>query len=845
MRPARPAPTLRPAAALLCLLAAATPALAEKPKVKVVAAKVGLPPSGRSAERDENLQAVYICKFATWAPLYVRLEILDEMRDLREPLFLVVETPDADGTATSLSIPLPSLADANPGRVLSPAELGPLPYLRPGGTSGETTITVRTARGAVSDPYRMGSPRTRDIRTYVVLALGGRLPGFDLPKVGTGTEPGEGAANASGPLRGGRVELATIDRIDMLPDQWFGYDAADLVVIPTGAASDEFVRRLFGDQGSAADKVKRAALFEWVRRGGRVVVSAGSNAAVLAQLCQPGPDGREPEFQRFLPAAVPLNAPTRSVEQLVADYPSRGNANESLVLTPRAGSFLAANLADRPGRPGWTVSPWPGSHNPGRDRVAVQAPYGLGKVTLIGFDLDRPPFSENTARAAFWDWVLREGGANRASMGSAEEQKTTGPAGDEAEDNLATALRLHVDTFEGVPVISFGWVAVFIVLYIVLIGPVEYVFLKKVLGRLELTWVTFPVIVVTVSAAAYFTAYAIKGRDLKVNKLDVVEVDPASGRVYGTTWFTVFSPRIDTYTVGVTPAEGWTTGADEPGGTLLGWLGARTHGTEGLVRRRYRYHVEPGVVADGLEDVPIRVWATKSFVANWSGPINPASPVVESNLEHPPGAPDKVIGTFVNRMPFPELRDCVAFHGDRAYPIAGGTIVKDQTVRLVFDEGRVARPWLTEGGPDGPAGQLGLIHSRGEPEVGYGPGRPGRQAATDPAARGSTLPLWGFLFYEQSLKNETGSYPRNASLRRLDQSWRLRPENRDEVILVGRVVVPSLPAEEALGGAASPTRVWLKGLPGQGKARQPIPGTARQETYVRVYLPVKPAGAAR
>jgi hypothetical protein len=244
--------------------------------------------------------------------------------------------------------------------------------------------------------------------------------------------------------------------------------------------------------------------------------------------------------------------------------------------------------------------------------------------------------------------------------------------------------------------------------------------------------------------------------------------------------------------------------------------------------------------------VPIQVWSTKSFAANWSGRIDPATPVVQSDLMHPPGDPNQVIGTFVNRMPFPELRDCVAFYGDRAFPLpSGGTIVKDQTVRLVLGQGTTARQWLTEGGPDGPAAQLSTLHSRGEQESSSSGRGPGRPAPTDASARGSALPMWGFLFYEQGLKNETGSFPRNASLRRLDQSWRLRPENRDEVILVGRVVLPFGPAEELLGGANSPTRVWLKGLPGSGKSRPAIPGTARQETYVRVYLPVKAAGAGR
>ena len=51
--------------------------------------------------------------------------------------------------------------------------------------------------------------------------------------------------------------------------------------------------------------------------------------------------------------------------------------------------------------------------------VAVQAAFGLGRVTVIGFDLDKSPFAEFPERADFWDWALRDCGANRAS---ADEQ---------------------------------------------------------------------------------------------------------------------------------------------------------------------------------------------------------------------------------------------------------------------------------------------------------------------------------------------------------------------------------------------------------------------------------------
>jgi hypothetical protein len=222
------------------------------------------------------------------------------------------------------------------------------------------------------------------------------------------------------------------------------------------------------------------------------------------------------------------------------------------------------------------------------------------------------------------------------------------------------------------------------------------------------------------------------------------------------------------------------------------------------------------------------VWSTKSFAANWAGAIDPAAPVVESRLEHPPGDPTRAVGTFVNRMPFDALTDCVAFYAGQAYPL--GTIVSGQEVRLILDRGLPATQWLQE------RGQLAELLGRAQGAGAATAGRPG-SAPTASAASGNTLPLWGLLFHEAALRNEEGVVPRNASFRRLDQSWRLAPDNRDEVIVVGRVLPPTRPAEALFGGPASPSRIWLKALPGPGD-RSPIPGTGRQETYVRLYLPV-------
>src|SRR5262249_17289715 len=178
--------------------------------------------------------------------------------------------------------------------------------------------------------------------------------------------------------------------------------------------------------------------------------------------------------------------------------------------------------------------------------------------------------------------------------------------------DLASQLQGRLDKFQDVSVISFGWVALFILVYIIIVGPLDYFFLKKVVKRLELTWITFPAVVIIISAVAYFAAYYLKGKDLRINKGDVADVDLHGGSAYGSTWFTLFSPRIQNYTIGVEPGTGWGAEEKDPkryspfvswmGRPDEGWGGGRG-GSQGLFRRAYNYAPE----SSGLVGVPIQV----------------------------------------------------------------------------------------------------------------------------------------------------------------------------------------------------------------------------------------------
>ena len=782
-----------------------------KDVVKVTAVRVGLPTPG---------DATHASKFAAWAPVYVDLEVIGEVTEAAE---LVIEAPDADETTTVLAVPL-DLTGVAPGTALAAGTRVPLGYVRPGGASSEVAVTVRTKSGtAISEPFRT-RVRPREPLTYVVLMLGSTTKQFVLPK------PASGVADA-GELRGGRVALAAITDLTQLPDQWFGYDAADLVVLCTGTASDDFLTRLF-QSNMPGDQRKREALYEWVRRGGRLVISVGEKAAFVAKL---------PHISPLLPFAVKAARPTEGPVALYWTTGSAGQANSvSGALGAKGKPIAMASLEPRPNQPARVLVTSPGATAEEKRPVAVQAALGLGRVTVVGFDLDREPFTSFPERPEFWDWVVREAGANRASGGDGKPRAATTVTED--EDEATVAIRQHNDTFDGVPVVSFGWIAMLIVLYILLIGPIEYYFLKRILGRLELTWITFPIIVITVSIAAYLSATAVKGRDLKVNKIDVVDVDVASNRIYGTTWFTVFSPRIDTYTVGVTPNDGW--GSEEPRQTVVSWSGAPRGGRPGLVRRKYTIHSDDTHMADGLEKVPIQVWSTKAFTASWTAngrevaETDPPHNIdrVVSALVHPPGDRSKVIGSFTHRLPVPVLTDCVAFYAGQAYPLPGDVIVSGERVRLVLDLGTPASQYLQT------KGDLELLLNRVQAYA----ERPGQKLSQrqQPQAFAGPLPMWGVLFHEAALKRDEGVIPRNASLRRLDLSWRLTADarddllNRDEVIVVGRAAPPIGMANDVLNGPYSPSKLWLKQLPAAGESPR-IVGTARQETWVRFILPVR------
>jgi hypothetical protein len=724
------------------------------------------------------------CRPGSWCPVQVDLRSGSEAIP-RDGYELAVETADSDDVLGQYVVSVPEIKGDTSATVRT--------YYRPGNRTASLKATVRKKSGEAVHSFEKAPAFNETLRPDEVLylALGGRPPGLRnalLPARKPGQETAE--QDEARAERG----IVVIDKPDELPDRWFGYEGVDVAVLST---SSGMARQLL----APGRETRRQALSEWVRRGGRLVVDLGKHApdalALLHDLgwrdltLAPGElTGGLPELQEWVGVS---NAP----------FPSERRVRL------RLGSGAVALVSDRVGEESWPV-------------VAL-APCGLGRVLLVSFDLDSPAFEGWKGHGRFWEVVHAELGPRPPAHGRT-------PEAGERPDELGTLLQRGLEHFDEVPAVSFGWVAFFLLLYILLIGPLDYLFLKKVVKRLELTWVSFPLVVLVTSLAAYWTAHALKGDELHINKIDVVDMDLRDGEMQGTTWFALFSPQVASYTIGIEPAPAWVSGQERTPSVLVTTLGPPDSsaggvdrpGAQPVFRRPFVYEAERA----GLQDVPVPVWASRSFTATWRARVDRRTPVeVEDFGLSRDGL--RLVGRLQSHLPV-ALREVSLFYNGNWYALED--LPADGSYRVdVHDISRTVQgspvPWMSE-----------LF---GRSARGTGEGRPRAAEVTPPMSLMKTLLFHGL---------EGGPYSQlaNSGLRLLDQGWRLRglkgigrgasKQFLDEAIVVGRAAVGADAAEAVTRDGASATRLWLGALPGSN--RPALDGVMSQETYVRIYIPV-------
>ena len=168
--------------------------------------------------------------------------------------------------------------------------------------------------------------------------------------------------------------VVTLDGSQPLPDEWFGYEGVDQVVI-AGAPAETW-----------QNPKTVEALERWVRLGGSLWIVSGTDAKAVL--------GKGKPLAMFAPGELAEDTASPSIGAIEA-YP--GGSLERLP----AAKLTAPQWKNVIGR---VELPVGGQQSD--IPLVIHNPMGFGQVTYIGLDLHNPPFSEWAGRVKFLENLL-------------------------------------------------------------------------------------------------------------------------------------------------------------------------------------------------------------------------------------------------------------------------------------------------------------------------------------------------------------------------------------------------------------------------------------------------------
>ncbi|HEX2222093.1 MAG TPA: hypothetical protein VHK06_06165 [Candidatus Limnocylindria bacterium] len=166
--------------------------------------------------------------------------------------------------------------------------------------------------------------------------------------------------------------------------------------------------------------------------------------------------------------------------------------------------------------------------------LVVSAPRGAGAVTYVAADLATEPFRAWSGAPGLWTRLIPQ----RADM-----PQFGGPPIAEEQANAMLNALANLPSLEVPPA---ELLLAVIVGYILLIGPISYLVLRRV-DRRELAWVTAPVLVLLFTACSFGIGTQLKGGDVIVNEISLVRVASGVASASVQTFAGLYSPGRATY----------------------------------------------------------------------------------------------------------------------------------------------------------------------------------------------------------------------------------------------------------------------------------------------------------
>lgn len=341
--------------------------------------------------------------------------------------------------------------------------------------------------------------------------------------------------------RDASVAVSRVDDPAVVPDHVLGFSGVDLLLV-TGQGTD-ILGGLSPAQGEAIEN--------WVRGGGRLLVTLGASADALLQSA--------PWLGRLLPEAITdssvvtmdpsgfetfTNSQTRLQAFDAWQFPKvigTGGATLS-----RDGEVLiAGRTARRIGLP-----------------LAIRYTAGMGKITLVAADLDAAPFVDWNERVPLITKLTGDLLSDRRSeIGSSFRVS--------GYSDLSGQVRRSLDHFPIKRSIGFSVVALIIAALIALVAPLDYLFVRRVLGSSLLGWMSFPIVAVLLSIALVMAAgprrvlpesthSSMSSEDeslLRERSIEFLDIDSSTRTAQLFRWSYLYSHPAQTVSVEAQPSD--------------------------------------------------------------------------------------------------------------------------------------------------------------------------------------------------------------------------------------------------------------------------------------------------
>lgn len=323
---------------------------------------------------------------------------------------------------------------------------------------------------------------------------------------------------------------------------------------------------------STLTSAQQAALETWVRQGGRLVVGGGAEALQTAA-------GLPETLLPFEP---------RQVIEVDALAGLTQYAGQEAVRVP--GPFvIAAGEAKQPAR---ALASQEGT------ALVQEWQLGNGTADFVALDLASSPFDAWNGTAGFWEALLAPGATYPEGM----------PVDMSPRQMRSDQMNYALSNLPSLDLPSIRGIGILLAAYVLLVGPVNYLILRW-RRRLHLAWITIPVFTIAFSLGAFSLGYAMRGTDLILNKVAVVELRPdGSGNV--NSYLGLFSPARQSYEIEVSGSG--LVSPLRPSYDPWGGQGGPSAGAEAVFLQG-----DPGVV----RGLTVNQWSMQAFMTEttWDG----------------------------------------------------------------------------------------------------------------------------------------------------------------------------------------------------------------------------------